>query len=718
MIRRWRRLRRRTERGAVAIFVAALAIVLFMAAALAVDISKQVNYKHELQNQLDAAAVAAGYYLETKATGCDPARPSASCLRVAVENAQDFYQRNYSETLDVRNIDFWCVVARRHTTTTPRTPTNPAQAAFFQIPTSSYGAGVCNPDAAPSDTNCDSSSNCFQEPNYRNRTRVYDNTRFDMTCSGEICAIPCALRASESNNWTPGRSSMNNQHITCNTIRVSSERGVPFSFAPAGGINEGSTGQQTAVACKGSCGAIAVNPMDVVVVADRTPSMSPVDRLAMVNGIRSMLEVMTPAQQFVSLGTISRSMTTNRSTAGCPTPYNNGVGGSIRNESGGLTFPTRNALQGQWIPLKFYDDYLDRNGNLNGDSNIARALNCIEAGNSYDGGTTLGAPLKAAARYVLGRESNNINSELNGSRRVGEIRKVVIFETDGQPQEWTGSPTGAQNSALNSDTTSLSDSSDNRPLSDFRRTTSEPINSTTTNDRGVVNRGSLGISPTPPANYTNNSRNSYNITYRQRQIHHDNRDVVTAIGGQQACRNFQGVASAAKAEGVLIITIGYNLDSSNMCGGSNVAGSSNSNSSTTHYISALDRTGANWSNTTQRNNCRSGSGTPSNPYVLRTATCTVPVTITVTSTTTQTGSIVSQGPGDQRVTDVLASAAGGKGLAPSSSNGCATADARAEENSDGDYFFCAASGDDMGPIFQTALSQVTTGVKLLSGLPR
>lgn len=35
------------------------------------------------------------------------------------------------------------------------------------------------------------------------------------------------------------------------------------------------------------------------------------------------------------------------------------------------------------------------------------------------------------------------------------------------------------------------------------------------------------------------------------------------------------------------------------------------------------------------------------------------------------------------------------------------------ENSDGDYFFCAATGTDMASIFTTALSQVSKGIKLV-----
>ena len=50
----------------------------------------------------------------------------------------------------------------------------------------------------------------------------------------------------------------------------------------------------------------------------------------------------------------------------------------------------------------------------------------------------------------------------------------------------------------------------------------------------------------------------------------------------------------------------------------------------------------------------------------------------------------------------------------SSNNGCSTTALQAAENSDGDYFFCAASGDNMAPIFKTALGQVSKGVKLLN----
>ena len=38
---------------------------------------------------------------------------------------------------------------------------------------------------------------------------------------------------------------------------------------------------------------------------------------------------------------------------------------------------------------------------------------------------------------------------------------------------------------------------------------------------------------------------------------------------------------------------------------------------------------------------------------------------------------------------------------------------RDAENADGDYLFCGASGTDMAPIFRTALTQASKGIKLV-----
>ncbi len=261
-------------------------------------------------------------------------------------------------------IDFWCVVASSGTAPSFTPDTN-------QIP------ATCEPGVAP-----------------------YTVAKYPGTvCNSTRCAIPCPATK------------------TCNTVRMSSKRDVPFSLARVVGITKGSTGALQSVACKGSCGTVSPNPMDVAVVADRTGSMSSTDINAMVSGIKSMFQVMTPSQQYVSLGSIGRSATLTRSTAAC------------NSTTKGLTYPSSSALLGQWVPVGFHNDYLTGTA-LNSASNLVKATNCLTT--SSGTGTHLAAPMKAAARYLLNYDLNNISSL---PARTGTPRKAIIFETDGQPNE-------------------------------------------------------------------------------------------------------------------------------------------------------------------------------------------------------------------------------------------------------------------------------------------
>ena len=148
-------------------------------------------------------------------------------------------------------------------------------------------------------------------------------------CNTKICSIPCPAAGD-----------------VCNTVRVTGTKPVPFSFAPVIGINQGSTGSVTSAACKGSCGTIPPNPMDVAVVADRTGSMSTADKTAMITGIKGMFQVMTPSQQYVALGTIGRSAASLASTS-CT--------GSNKALSEPAASPT---AADPWIPVPFSNDYL------------------------------------------------------------------------------------------------------------------------------------------------------------------------------------------------------------------------------------------------------------------------------------------------------------------------------------------------------------------------
>ncbi len=373
---------------------------------------------------------------------------------------------------------FWCVIASTGASKTPDTS---------QIPS------VCNPGSTAG-----------------------------AKCDENICAIPCATASGNS----------------CNTMTLTADKDVPFAVAPAIGVNVGNTGSLSSTACAGSCGKTVPNPMDVVLVGDRTGSMSDSDRNAMVAGIKSTLQTMDKGQKYVSLGTIHKSK-----TASC-----------ITEPSGDLT--------GKWIPVPFSNDYTmapafpGATPALNTSSTLVQGLNCLKKSSK---GTFLAAPMKAAARYVLGLEPNNIASL---PARAQTAKKAIIFETDGEPNE-TALP----------GTTSLAD-----PL-----------------DLGTSN-------------------------------------------GATACNNLKTVAASAKAQGVLIVTVAFGDANTALCAS-----------------------------------------------------------------------------GGESVRQVLAAASSpdSQGNASVADNDCATAAQRSAENSDGDFFFCAATGSELGPIFVSAVNAISPNTRLV-----
>ncbi|MGO4856115.1 pilus assembly protein TadG-related protein [Arthrobacter sp. 2MCAF14] len=214
-------------------------------------------------------------------------------------------------------------------------------------------------------------------------------------CNETICAIPCVAGSGH----------------TCNSITVTGSMDVPFAFAPVIGINTGNTGSLSSNACHGSCGAQSPNPMNVAIVADRTGSMSDTDLSSLTSGIQSTLQTMTKDQQYVALGTIGRSSST--APASC------------------LTNPSASQTSGPWLPVPFSNDYTTAASPpaLNGSSNLVKGLQCLVHSGT---GTSLASPMKAAARYLLGFDANNLGSL---PTRSGTPRNAIILETDGQPNE-------------------------------------------------------------------------------------------------------------------------------------------------------------------------------------------------------------------------------------------------------------------------------------------
>jgi hypothetical protein len=409
--------------------------------------------------------------------------------------------------------------------------------------------------------------------------------------------------------------------------------------------------------------------MDVAFVADRTPSMSQTNVDLMVKGIQDMLKVMTPSQQYVALGTIGRSTATNTATA---------ASGQCNGTSKGLTWPAGPTSTGLWMPIAFSRDYVDGSGALKASDPLVRGVQCIKDAtqNNSPAGTFLASPLKAAARYLL--DSSNTSSM---PARTPTPRKVLIFETDGQPYEIN---TTGGSTSLGSE-----GDIDSNPASKSENTvTTGP---TTTGPASTTKKRLVDMGPGKP-------KVEYTDTYQTTTTTSTSSKTVVYNGGQNACSNFASVAENAKTAGILVITIAYNL-STQQCGDNNADSANTNDVNEVTKITNVTPLAAKKTHPDGRIEVE--------PKYAGNAT----VTQTVTKTTTSVA--YSQAP-DFVVGNVLAAAATDKSPGvPSAVGNCATVDGRTAENADGDFFFCAVSGADMAPIFKTALAQASKGIKLV-----
>jgi hypothetical protein len=216
----------------------------------------------------------------------------------------------------------------------------------------------------------------------------------------------------------------------CNTIKLSTSDTIPYYFAPVIGINTGSTGAVNAASCKGSCGA-ASSPLDVVMVLDRTGSMSPADIANVKNAAISVLSFYDSSQQWVGVVALPYGIQGNTCQVNNPQTY--------------LTNPT--SLLWQVMPLdKTYTNPLT--GQLNMSSPIVSQINCLVRAGSPT--VTVGGVNRTGAGHTnLGDPLADARQMLASQGRLN-VPDVIIFMTDGEANQPYGlQPCGYLNSRAN-----------------------------------------------------------------------------------------------------------------------------------------------------------------------------------------------------------------------------------------------------------------------------
>lgn len=181
------------------------------------------------------------------------------------------------------------------------------------------------------------------------------------------------------------------------TIIVHAERNVPLNFAPLLGLND-VTVSATAAGCQGLCGATPFRSLDVMMVLDRTLSMSSSDLQNAKDGALAVLEVFDADWQDVGLAAIP----SGKKSDPCGYPSNIGW----------------DASHPDWVLVGLSDDYQNPDGSLNWGSDLVDTIDCLRRPSQTYAQTNLGDPLTAAVEELVD----------NGR---SDVPQGIIFLSDG-----------------------------------------------------------------------------------------------------------------------------------------------------------------------------------------------------------------------------------------------------------------------------------------------
>ena len=193
---------------------------------------------------------------------------------------------------------------------------------------------------------------------------------------------------------------------------------VAYHFAPVIGFRSGSTGVVNAASCTGFCSQ-AAGPLDVVMVLDRTASMTQADVDNLKAGARSVLDFYDASEQWVGMVSLPYGQSSNKCAVNNPQNYPTPANPSL------------------WWVVNIQGGYDQPNGDLDPNSPIGQAINCMQLANEPHGtGQRRGPHVRRDTRTSVTPWTRHAPcSPRRGARRAGGI----IFETDGRRTSRTGS---------------------------------------------------------------------------------------------------------------------------------------------------------------------------------------------------------------------------------------------------------------------------------------
>jgi Putative Flp pilus-assembly TadE/G-like/von Willebrand factor type A domain len=232
-------------------------------------------------------------------------------------------------------------------------------------------------------------------------------------------------------NWSSGWVAKGNRMVhdcnpfagdKCNTIRLTTSNTIPYYFAPVIGVDTGNTGVVAAASCKGACGA-ASSPIDVVMVLDRTGSMTQGDIDNVKNAALAVLDFYDPSQQWVGMVSLPYGQPSNKCVA---------YGDRRTTPPTYQVYPNSTASSWQAAPLS--NNYKSSaTGALNPSSLLVQQINCMARADNWVYATSQGG--SPSGNHTNLGDSLDAARAMLASQGRPTVPDVIIFMTDGQANQ-------------------------------------------------------------------------------------------------------------------------------------------------------------------------------------------------------------------------------------------------------------------------------------------